>query len=170
MLRDLIIIDGYNLLNSWKEIEDILRESFEHARGIMIEKVLNHFSFLGKKAILVFDAHLVKKGKESRERIGNIEIIYSAEGQTADMVIEKICFELKDRYRVYVVTSDRTEQDVIWASGGLRISSREFIREILARESEITNRKERCQHKNTRLETHLSGEIYEKLEKIRRHK
>ena len=51
---------------------------------------------------------------ERREYVDGVEVIYSQEGVTADMVIEKLIESFPKDKKVFVATSDRIEQEVIW--------------------------------------------------------
>ena len=79
---------------------------------------------------MVFDAYKVKHGTGHVERYHNIHIVYTKEAETADMYIEKATYQLADRRRVRVVTSDAAEQLIILGHGALRISARAFREEV----------------------------------------
>jgi len=79
------------------------------------------------ECILVFDAYLQDAIVSSASVHDNITIVYTRHLQTADMYIEQKSRELKDSYRVNVVTSDRLEQLKVLSESSYRISSREFI-------------------------------------------
>ena len=71
------------------------------------------------------------------EKRGNIDIVYTKEAETADAYIEKAAYELRNKRRVRVATSDGMEQLIILASGALRISAREFRQEVEQTEGEL---------------------------------
>lgn len=110
--------------------------------------------------ILVFDGHLVKNSRGSRELYRGIEVIYTKEGITADMVIERLVSELPKYHKTYVATSDKLEQELILAKGALRISAREL--KILVDEAktamkeELVSRSPRLDSKRNTLDAQLS--------------
>ena len=77
--------------------------------------------------VLVFDAYLQDASRTTVSQRDNITIVYTRNRQTADMYIEEKSRELKDRYRIIVVTSDALEQLSIFSSDAFRLSSREFL-------------------------------------------
>ena len=168
MHRETLIIDGYNLLNAWRELLDLAEESLEHARERMSEHILDYAAYTGKKAILVFDAHLVKGGTEVRTETGPLMTIYTREGQTADSRIEKLSLELKSQGTIRVITSDRDEQDTIWAQGALRSPTREFLRELIAAEQKRLKEIAGLDGIKMRLEVRLEPGVRDELEKLRR--
>lgn len=169
--EEILIIDGYNVINAWPELIKLKEDNFEHARLRLIEILSNYSGYKGIRVIVVFDAHQVKGGVERKEHHGNIEVLFSGEGITADSVIEKLISEIPlNHCKVFVATSDKTEQEMIWGKGAYRMSSRELLLEIneTLKESEPFLRE--TQHKPYRLDSHLSDEIKVILEKWRRGK
>ena len=55
-----------------------------------------------------------------------MEILFTPEGVTADMAIERLVAQLPKHQKIYVATSDRLEQETVLAQGGLRISAMEL--------------------------------------------
>jgi len=168
--EDYLIIDGYNVINAWPNLIELKEVSFEHARIKLLEITSNYLAYKSIKVIVVFDAHQVKGGIEHREYYSGVEVIYSQEGVTADMVIEKLIDTIPKNHKVFVATSDKTEQDMIWGKGAYRISSRELLKEIEETlEQGRAHFKER-QYKPYRLDAHLDDKVKHILEKWRRGK
>lgn len=93
-------IDGYNLMFRFFNEDDELRAQRE-----MIIEDLNTKS-LDLNVTLVFDAQY-QSGEMSRSHYQNLEILFSAQGETADdLILEEIARELRPR-QVVVVTSDK---------------------------------------------------------------
>lgn len=168
--EEILIIDGYNVINTWPELIKLKEENFEHARLRLIEILSNYSGYKGIRVIIAFDGHQVKGGTERKEYHGNVEVIFSGEGITADHVIEKLTFSFPRHYRVFVATSDKTEQEMIWGKGAFRMSSRELLIEV--NETIKANKLflKEGHHKPYRLDAHLSDEIKVVLEKWRRGK
>ena len=80
--------------------------------------------------IVVFDAYKVKSHVGSQHYNGNIHIVFTKTAQTADEYIEKTAHELSKDYQITVATSDALEQLIVFGQGAVRISAREFEREI----------------------------------------
>lgn len=167
---DLLIVDGYNIINAWPELNCLKNMSYEDARQKLIEILMNYQGFKKNRIILVFDAHQVKGGIERKERHLSVEVIFTREGETADMYIERIAGELSGEGYTFVATSDWIEQSISFQRGAFRISALELYRDVketLFRNMEVV--------KNDNLgfgslHYNLPADIKEKLEKWRRGK
>ncbi len=135
--KEYLLVDGYNVIFSWEELNSAARDNMETARSMLINILCNYQGYKGCELILVFDAYKVKNHIRDIETAGNINIVYTKEAETADMYIEKVTHKLAKNNRVRVVTSDGLEQLIILGSGALRISSRAFKEEVQQAESEI---------------------------------
>lgn len=126
--RAYLLVDGYNIIHSWPELEQLQAESLEHAREALIHILSDYAAFTGQQAVIVFDAHLVKGTVEQREKVTEaLEVVYTREGETADMFIERmVSFLLPGSRVIQVATSDSVEQQVVWREGALRLSSRDL--------------------------------------------
>lgn len=164
-----VFIDGYNVLNSWPELNKIKDYSFEAARIKLIEIIQNYAAYKGYKIFIVFDAHMVKGSIEKREKLQNVIVIFTKEGETADSFIERYINLVGRKIEVCVVTSDSLEQQLTFQRGAIRMSSMEFYNDVVATEVKIRiNTKKNIASERTLLEDRISREILEKLEKIRR--
>ena len=67
------------------------RVNLESARSLLIEVLQNYQGYTDEKIILVFDAYKQPGNVGSSESYGDLTVIYTKEGQTADQYIEKIC-------------------------------------------------------------------------------
>ena len=132
-----LLVDGYNVLFAWYDLAGASSADLDFARNLLIERLSNYKAVKDTEIIAVFDAYKVKGGIGSRERVGNISVVYTKEAETADSYIEKTSKELKKNYRVRVATSDRLEQMIIFGGGAERISEKEFLKELEAAEEKI---------------------------------
>lgn len=127
-----LLIDGYNLIYASEELSELADSDFGAARDRLIDILCNYRGFSDEKIILVFDAYKVKGGLGSKEKIRNIDVVYTKEAETADMYIEKVTKTIANKSYVRVVTSDGLEQLIILGHGAYRVSSREFLEEVEA--------------------------------------
>jgi len=76
-----------------------------------------------------------------------MEVIYSGAGQTADDIIERVAFRIRDFGEALVVTDDFAERDTVLALDGLASSCLNFIHEVekvlQQQERDITQRNRR---------------------------
>lgn len=119
----LLIVDGYNLMFGWEKTKGV---DFDNAADMIIHAMSSYAGFKGIKTIVVFDAYKVKNNQRKRVQQELFSVVYTKMGQTADAYIEKAVFEYKKQYDVYVASSDLTVQNVIFAQGASRVSSREL--------------------------------------------
>ncbi len=123
----LLIVDGYNIINNWPEFSVLRDENMEGARFKLVEIMQDYVPLAWQKIIIVFDAYRVKGHTLSIEEYGAMEVIFTAEGQTADSVIERLVNTLvREGVAVEVASSDYMEQNIILWKGGHRVSAREL--------------------------------------------
>lgn len=164
-----IFVDGYNIIHSWPKLKEVKDYSFEAARQKLMDTLQNYVVYKGCKIFLVFDAHMVEGSIEKKERSGNLIIVFTKEGETADSFIEKNIDSIGRKQEVCVVTSDLLEQQVVFQRGATRMSSMEFYFEVEAVEKTIRSKTKEKQHeKRLLLEQRIEKDVLEKLEKIRR--
>lgn len=164
-----ILVDGYNVINAWKELKAIMSESMEDARHLLVEMLHDYAAYSGSKIMVVFDAYSTKGGSEKHEKHGNIEVVYTKEGETADVYIERNVVGLSKKALVAVITSDYLEQRITLQMGGIRITPNEFLIDIKGSKKKIREKTKvpYADRKNT-LEDYVDKDIMEKLEKMRR--
>lgn len=169
MVEEYLVVDGYNVINSWPDLSALKEENLEHARDKLIQIMQNYAVYKGVKIIIVFDGQYSHNKSQSVYSVDNIEVIYSRKNETADMVIEKLIDSLPQDSRKVVATSDWVEQRIIMGKGALRMSVRELF--IRVQETEMGIKKELSKGKGKSigpLETQLKESIREKFDNWRR--
>ncbi len=129
-LPEYLLVDGYNVIFAWEELEALARESLEAARGRLMDIMCDYQGYTKYRVILVFDAYRVKGNPGEVVKYHNIHVVYTKEAETADMYIEKVSHELGRKYHVTVATSDALEQLIVIGQGAVRMSSRELKEEV----------------------------------------
>lgn len=167
-MKSYLIVDGYNIINSWASLKSIAKENMEQARDKLIEILGDFCAYKGVEGILVFDAHLVKGSKQKEENIDGIQVVYTKEHQTADSYIEKMVYSLSRLHFVQVATSDWAEQQTILSSGGVRISARELENEVDDIKKKMSERYEDKENSKGDLLEILEPHLIEKLERWRK--
>ncbi len=133
-----LLVDGYNIIFAWEELEAVAREDLETARLLLMDLLANYQGFHKSPVILVFDAYRVKGNPGSQEKYKGIHVVYTKEAQTADAYIERATYEIAKNHRVRVATSDNLEQMIILGHGAQRVSAREFHDEVERTEGRIS--------------------------------
>ncbi len=149
--EQLLIIDGYNVLFNWPELEEMAKIDLGLARQRLIEILGDYAAFRHIRMVLVFDGYRAKGNPGQKSRWENVEIVYTKEGQTGDAYIEALATRIGHNYSTRVVTSDSLVQLSSFRSGLLRMSARELresvehtqgeIRDLLVKLHQSENRK-----------------------------
>lgn len=156
ILPECLLVDGYNIIFSWDELNELSKTNLDHARTRLMEISNNYQGYRKCLLIVVFDAYKIKKNRGSIEKNNNIYVVYTKEAQTADNYIEKVTHDLAQNYRVYVATSDALEQTIVSSRGAMRISAREF--ELLVKETHENELKE-FNRKNKQMKNYLLEDL-----------
>jgi small GTP-binding protein len=135
--EDHLIIDGYNFIFASDDFRKLADTDISLARDTLTRIMCDYSAFRRCKVIIVFDAYKRRGGEGGLEKYGNVSVVYTKEAETADAYIEKATHDIAEKNRVRVVTSDYQEQLVVLGSGGLRVSAKEFIKEINITSGEI---------------------------------
>ena len=169
-----LFIDGYNVINSWKQLQDLQIKSLEHAREKLITMMASYVSFKGFKSTIIFNNQkIVLPGVAPVQKISQqLQVAFTQDGLTADSYIEKEVYELlKLKKVVFVVTNDWAEQQNILGSGAFRFSVRELKEDYARAQLDI---KQRAAGKHGLARNELAGRINSgvlaKLEQMRRDK
>ncbi|EIT84075.1 YacP [Fictibacillus macauensis ZFHKF-1] len=166
-MKTLLLVDGYNVIGAWPELRELKDQDFAKARDFLIEKMAEYQAYTGFQVVVVFDAHMVA-GTEKKTKNYKVEVIFTRENETADERIERLAIEYKSiNTRIYVATSDSTEQWVVFAKGALRKSARELKIEMDDIERKI-EREVRQSFDRNGSGLSLSEEVAEIFEKWRR--
>ena len=135
--EEYLLVDGYNIIFAWDELNKIAAENLDAARKQLCELLCNYQGYRKCRVILVFDAYKVKGGLGSVEKYHNITIVYTREAETADAYIERATYEIGRQHRVRVATSDGPEQVIILGHGALRLSASAFHEEMAEVQKQI---------------------------------
>ncbi len=125
-----VIVDGYNVIFAWDELKKIATDNLEAARDKLADILCNYSAFTKTETVLVFDAYKVKGNTGERFNYNNIRIVYTKERELGDNYIEKLISDIGKNENVRVVTSDNLIQLSAVRYGVLRVSAKEFEKEV----------------------------------------
>ncbi len=131
------VIDGYNLIFALDELSALAAEELAAARDALVHELSNFAAFTGCELVLVFDAYKQPGNPGQRFSQAKVKVVYTREGETGDMYIEKLVGEIGKNDLVRVVSSDSLIQLSSFRSGVLRMSSKEFEAELNRVNAEI---------------------------------
>ncbi|MBP5153333.1 MAG: NYN domain-containing protein, partial [Lachnospiraceae bacterium] len=124
-----LLIDGYNLVHAWEELNDLAARDINAAAGKLMDLVSDYSGMTGLNTILVFDAYKLKNHPTEKLLYHNIRVVYTKTAETADRYIERYAHENGKKYEIVVVTSDGAEQIIIRGGGCVLQSCREFVKD-----------------------------------------
>lgn len=167
---DILIVDGYNVINAWPELNKLKETNLDQARERLIQWLASYAGYKGLEVIIVFDAHMAKGNHLRRSEGTGVQVVFSEEGETADSVIEKLVYSYKnmEKRTVFVATGDFAEQLTVLAGGAFRVSIRELQSAVWAAAREIAERHGEPAGRRRTLEGRLKTGIIQRLEEIRR--
>lgn len=166
-MKTVLIVDGYNVIGAWKQLEAEMltiaesREKLKHA-------LEDYAGYTGENVVLVFDGYQSERLQRSEEQSGNLTLVYTKHGETADSYIERLSAQMPKYIGMRVVTSDLLEQSQVFSSGAMRMSSAELIRELTATRNRGISQHVSGVKEKYMLSEHLSSETLSALEKLRR--
>jgi len=116
-----LIVDGHSVIFAWPELRKLHARRTELARNELVKILTDYQDASGVRAVVVFDG----KGGEANEASepGGIQIFYSAAGQTADAIVERLVAKYAGRHEITVATSDHMEQQTATTFGALVVSA-----------------------------------------------
>ena len=157
-----LILDGYNLIGALDRYGDA--GSLDAARELLINDAMKAAGWTGRPLVVVFDAHRGPGPERAEMRAGGaVRVVYSAPGESADDVIERLLSRLEGSATVF--TGDFALQRTALARGSTRATPREFA-DLLDELPAVTSRPNAP--RRSRLADRLSPETLRKLEEIRR--
>ncbi len=126
--REHYLVDGYNLIHAWEELREL---ELYIARDRLTHLLIEYGGYEQFNIILVFDAAFTEDDEKIEDYGEHFRVIYTAGGESADKVIERLTYELIHRRKeVHVVSSDAVIETVILGAGAYRHPSREFCRAV----------------------------------------
>lgn len=135
--RNMVIIDGYNLIYSDDDLKNTADYSLEKARDDLMNILSSYVSYTKTELVLVFDAYLVEDGQGTEFMHDGYKVVFTKADQTADTYIEKIMHELGPDYSIRMVTGDKLLQFSAVHSGISRMTAKEFLEELTRIGNEI---------------------------------
>ena len=171
--KEYLLVDGYNVIFAWDELNELAKVNLDGARGKLLDILCDYQGIRGCELIVVFDAYRVAGHPTEISDYHNIHVVFTKEAETADQFIEKFAHENGRRYRVTVATSDGLEQIIIRGAGCALISSRELEAEIAdakkrMNENYVNHKAAQVQEKTkTYLLDDLDEKMAEQIQKIR---
>ena len=132
-----LIVDGYNIIFAWEELNELARSDLDAARRRLCDILSSYAGYTKCRTMVVFDGYKQKGNPGEKSQFHNIQVVYTKEGETADAYIESLVYETGGSYAVRVATSDALVQLSSFHSGALRVPARELKLEVEAAQKEM---------------------------------
>lgn len=133
-----LIVDAHSVIFAWPELRALHLRRMSLARDALIRMLTDYQDFSGVRVVAVFDGRGTDVGEESTP--AGIQVFYSAEGQTADAVIERLAAKYAREHDLTVATDDLLEQHTASSFGATAVST-DLLRQTLE-ESDASLRRE----------------------------
>ncbi|MDW7649932.1 MAG: NYN domain-containing protein [Bacillota bacterium] len=167
-MADVLLVDGYNMIGSWDELAPLKETGLDAARDALCGILSRYVSYRWDRIIVVFDAYRVPGRKRLPVSEDSFAVIFSGEGETADLAIERLTGDLVAAgHTVQVATSDALEQLLILAKGATRISARELRLQFLEIDRQMDEKYTNPGSKRQMLDTRLDEHTRDVLERWR---
>nr|XP_043609152.1 uncharacterized protein YacP [Erigeron canadensis] len=166
-----LLVDGYNVCGYWPKLKKhFMGGRLDLARQKLVDELITFGMLREVKVVVVFDA-MMSGLPMHKETFAGVDIVYSTE-TCADAWIEKEVAALRDDGcpRVWVVTSDRCQQDAAHGAGAFVWSSKALVSEIKTSQKEVERMLQ--EHKSTSvqgklLKHNLDTEVVNALKDLR---
>lgn len=167
MKKDLLFVDGYNMIGGWPHLARLHRnDQLAIARDELLHELSEFAKYEDIEIRVVFDAQFVPGIQKQYTRY-NLTVIFTKEDETADSYIEKaVGEENKFITNVMVATSDLAEQWLVFQRGASRKSARDLYKELNYTKEQIQSDTVQYNLKNTRKIKSLSDEQEMQLRKF----
>ncbi len=128
--KELLVIDGYNVIFAWEELKALAEDSLDTARRRLAEVLVSYRGFTGSEVVLVYDGYAVKGNPGEKTDYHGVRVVYTKQNESADLYIQGLLHEIGKNQSVRVVTSDNLIRLSALGSGILRTNAKEFGNEV----------------------------------------
>jgi len=125
-----ILVDGYSLLHNWPELARGKPRHSAKARHELVQILTRYRDAVGTPITIFFDGGGAPPGVPKQESSGQVEVLFSKAGQTADDLIERAAHRFQSYGDVLAVTDDHAERDTVIGLGGQASSCASFISDV----------------------------------------
>jgi len=115
-----LIVDAHSVIFAWPELRKLHQRRMVLARDELVRLLTEYQDASGVRVVAVFDGQGLKPDEDSTP--GGIQVFYSASGQTADSVVERLVAKYAGQHEITVATSDHLEQQTVSAFGAVPIA------------------------------------------------
>ena len=127
-----LIIDGYNFIRQSESLRQLDREALEFGRDALIDRLTAYKKVKHHKITVVFDGSQKYYFPENTASVKGINIRSSRHGETADILIQKIARQ--EKQKALVVSNDRELMEFAALVGAATVSTDQFEEKLMMAE------------------------------------
>jgi uncharacterized protein len=116
-----LIVDGHSVIFAWPELRKLSARRAILAREALVKILTGYQDATQVRTVVVFDGQGAKPSDEGEP--GGIKVFYSAAGQSADEIIERLVAKYAPTRRITVATDDHLEQQTVNSFGAEAIDT-----------------------------------------------
>ncbi|MEX1117922.1 MAG: NYN domain-containing protein [Terrimicrobiaceae bacterium] len=138
MKQRLLIVDGHSMIFRWPELSKMHGRSGAVARAELVKRLTNYQDNSTWTVVVVFDGRAGAASDVSEP--DGIHVFYSAAGQTADSLIERLAAKYAPELDVTVATDDNLERTTVSSLGGSAMSILQLLEDMDAADRHMAER------------------------------
>jgi len=142
------LIDGYSVIHAWPDLKRALDRRLAHARELLVQRLQGFQDHRGEAVTVFFDGRSGPRNPKLQPH--DLEIVFSDQGQTADMRMEQRVGSVKKPGIFIVVTADHAIVNTVGALGAMTLSPERFLEELQAAEKEVAEWLDEARGRNKR--------------------
>ena len=133
-----LLVDAHSVIFAWPELQRLHARRMVSARELLIRQLTEYQDATGVHVVAVFDGQGERYNEDSAP--GGIQIFYSASGQSADAIIERLVAKYGKEHEITVVTNDLLEQQTVTTFGAVAVSVDSLRQMLEASSGELERR------------------------------
>jgi predicted RNA-binding protein with PIN domain len=164
MTAPFLIVDGYNIIGSWDELNKLKKTDLGSARAQLIAILSAYFPWCWDRIIVVFDGQ-----RFGWDHIDGVEVVFTGGRETADTMIERLAAGLSTNHMVEVATSDFAEYRSASNLGAKVLSATALYERLDEERSNYRNRlADESDQRGVKFDDLLQKKVLDNLERLRR--
>ena len=124
-----LIVDGYNLIRQSRQLDALDRMDLQLGREALLEQLVAYKRLRGHTITVVFDGTNAPVGVQHRDRVQDIVVHFSRQGELADTVIKRMA--AREREKALVVSSDNDVVQYARRQGAATIDAPTFEEKLM---------------------------------------
>jgi predicted RNA-binding protein with PIN domain len=123
VIKRQVIVDGYNLIRNDPILSVIELRSLDAGRRALISRLSTTFDLRANDLTVVFDGSASPLPVPASERFGEIKVLFSRQGETADTVIKRLIAAAPPGQPLVLLSDDRELRLAAESRGGIAAGS-----------------------------------------------